>query len=431
MALPRVFISTDLKLTSEEKDDAQSLIHALMYQDKMNIVGISGTASRWGHQNGREVDIDTVIDVYGKDLEKLREHSSAFKSVDELKAVSHQGATVIAPNQGYATATASSEAIIAEAKKAAAAGEKLNVLTWGGETDIAQALYDAPGIAPHVRLFTIDDQDPNAKEFIESNFKGKLDMWVDNMSAFRGVYGSPNSDDIIKGWYETNAKDHGALGDFFAKLSGDIFNESGVKMGDSPTVFRFLSGNQNDPTQESWGGEFREVSDRYYTDHTNQAFKWGSTDGALTIYEDRDAWLGSFANRFDWLKDTGNKPTEPVASGNGSDTITVKVSGDHYQGDPNFVIKVDDKVIDYTNPVKAAHDDREWETFTFKGQFDADSIQKHKIEIQFNNDNWSGISGTEGFDRNLYVDEVTFNGKVNGSDAIFKTNATQAWLFEL
>jgi hypothetical protein len=58
MALPRVFISTDLKLTSEEKDDAQSLIHALMYQNKMNIVGIAGTASRWDHQNGRVTDID-------------------------------------------------------------------------------------------------------------------------------------------------------------------------------------------------------------------------------------------------------------------------------------------------------------------------------------------------------------------------------------
>ena len=52
MSLPRVFISTDLRLSSEEKDDAQSLIHALMYQDEMNIVGIAGTASHHGHQDG-------------------------------------------------------------------------------------------------------------------------------------------------------------------------------------------------------------------------------------------------------------------------------------------------------------------------------------------------------------------------------------------
>ena len=48
MARPRVFISTDLRLASEEKDDAQSLIHALLYQDKMNIVGINGTGLALG-----------------------------------------------------------------------------------------------------------------------------------------------------------------------------------------------------------------------------------------------------------------------------------------------------------------------------------------------------------------------------------------------
>jgi hypothetical protein len=414
MALPRVFISTDLKLTSEEKDDAQSLIHALMYQDKMNIVGIAGTASKWGIQNGLEADIDAVIDVYGKDLAELREHSPAFKSVDALKAVSHQGATAIAPWQGYATATASSNAIIAEAKAAAAAGEKLNVLTWGGETDLAQALHDDPSIAPHVRFFNIDNQDPHAKEYINNNFKGKLDMWVDDMSSFLGVYASPDSRDIIKGWHETHAKGHGALGDFFSKLSSDIFNVSGVKMGDSPTVFRFLSGDQNDPTQESWDGEFRKVSEGYYTDRTDQAFNWGRTNGAHTIYEDRDAWLGSFASRFDWLKDT----------------ITVKVSGDNYQGDPNFVIKVDGKTIDYTNLVTAIHDKDEWQMFTFKGEFDTTGTQTHSIEIQFNNDKWSGTPGTEGFDRNLYVDEVTFNSIVNDIDATFVHNATKGWLFE-
>jgi hypothetical protein len=80
MALPRVFISTDLRLSSEEQDDAQSLIHALLYQDKMNIVGHCGTASKWGHQNGRVGDIDTIIDVYARDHATLEAHDPAFKS---------------------------------------------------------------------------------------------------------------------------------------------------------------------------------------------------------------------------------------------------------------------------------------------------------------------------------------------------------------
>jgi Protein of unknown function (DUF1593) len=312
MSRARVFISTDLRLSSEEKDDAQSLIHALLYQDKIDIVGIAGTASKWGHQNGRVSDIDKIIDVYGQDYAKLAPKSSGFKTAAELKAISHQGAVATAPSAGYSKATASSKAIIAEAQKAAAAGETLNVLTWGGETDLAQALHDDPSIAPHIRFFNIDKQDPNAHNYIAQNFKGELDMWVDNQSTFRGMHNTPEGRSLIKGWHEANAKGHGALGDYFAKLSGDIFNVSGVKMGDSPTVLRFLTGNQNDPTQESWGGEFRKVSEGYYTDKTDGdlAFGWGNTKGAMTIYEDRAAWLKSFAERLDWLK--GGEPQEPT-----------------------------------------------------------------------------------------------------------------------
>jgi Protein of unknown function (DUF1593) len=305
MAKPRVFISTDLRLSSEEKDDAQSLIHALMYQDKMNIVGINATASRWGHQNGRVADIDKIIDVYGKDLPELQEHASGFKGVAALKAASHQGAMSIAPSAGYRSATEGSTAMILEAKKAAAADEKLNIIVWGGETDVAQAVHDDPSIAPHIRLFAIGGQDPHADRYLKANFKGDFDMWVDSQSTFRGVYQSPTSKSIIKGWHEKHADNHGALGDFFAGLSGDIFNVSGVKMGDSWTTLRFLSGTQSDPTKESWGGEFRKVSDGYYTDKTDDAldFNRSGTDGAMTIYEGRAAWLGSFANRFDWLLD--------------------------------------------------------------------------------------------------------------------------------
>ncbi|WP_299365643.1 nucleoside hydrolase-like domain-containing protein, partial [uncultured Paracoccus sp.] len=312
MPLPRVFISTDLRLTSEEKDDAQSLVHALLYQDKMNIVGIAGTASKHGHQNGRVGDIDRIIDVYARDHAKLEAHSSAFKSADELKAVSWQGALETAPWQGYSSPTESSRAIIAEAKKAAAAGEKLNVLTWGGETDLAQALHDDPSIAAHVRFFNISSQDPDAYDYIKKNFMGELDLWVDNQSTFRGMYQTPTSSDIIKGWHEENARDHGALGDFFADLSGDIFDQAGVKMGDSPTVLRFLSGDQDDPAKESWGGEFIKVSDGYYTDNPHPDLDLGdrwNTKGAMTIYEDRAAWMNDFASRLDWLKEDVPTPT--------------------------------------------------------------------------------------------------------------------------
>jgi hypothetical protein len=97
----------------------------------------------------------------------------------------------------------------------------------------------------------------------------------------------------------------------FSDLSGDIFNVSGVKMGDSPTVLRFLNGDQDDPSKESWGGEFVEVSPGYWTDNPSSSADLDrpNTTGAGTIYEDRDAWLNDFEERFDWLKD--DAPSNP------------------------------------------------------------------------------------------------------------------------
>jgi hypothetical protein len=425
MAKPRVFISTDLKLTSEEKDDAQSLIHALLYQDKINIVGIAGTASKWGHQNGRVSDIDAIIDVYGKDLAKLQAHASGFKSVAELKAISHQGATAVAPSAGFSSATASSKAIVAEAKKAAAAGETLNVLTWGGETDMAQALHDDPSIAAHVRFFNIGAQDTAAKSYLLKNFKGAFDMWVDNMSTFRGMYATPTAKKIITGWHETHAKGHGALGDYFAKLSGDIFNVSGVKMGDSPTVLRFLSGDQNDPTKESWGGEFRKVSEGYYTDRTDSAFEWGATNGAMTIYEDRAAWLSSLAQRFDWLKSTTAPlppvaPSKPVETGPVTDdALNIRVSGDAGAGglDPVVMILVDG-VHKGSFKVTADHADGAWQTIAIDGNWKAGV--NHKIEVKF----YEKASSQA-----VYLDSVTLNGDTNGTDVtMLKSGNKLYWL---
>ena len=425
MAKPRVFISTDLKLTSEEKDDAQSLIHALLYQDKINIVGIAGTASKWGHQNGRVSDIDAVIDVYGKDLAKLQAHASGFKSVADLKAISHQGATAVAPSAGFSSATASSKAIVAEAKKAAAAGETLNVLTWGGETDMAQALHDDPSIAAHVRFFNIGAQDTAAKSYLLKNFKGAFDMWVDDMSTFRGMYATPTAKKIITGWHETHAKGHGALGDYFAKLSGDIFNVSGVKMGDSPTVLRFLSGDQNDPTKESWGGEFRKVSEGYYTDRTDSAFEWGATNGAMTIYEDRAAWLSSLAQRFDWLKSTTAPlppvaPSKPVETGPVTDdALNIRVSGDAGAGglDPIVMILVDG-VHKGSFKVTADHADGAWQTIAIDGNWKAGV--NHKIEVKFYEKSSSQA---------VYLDSVTLNGDTNGTDVtMLKSGNKLYWL---
>jgi hypothetical protein len=125
--------------------------------------------------------------------------------------------------------------------------------------------------------------------------------------------------------------------------------------------------------------------------------------------------------------DTGRStPATPTTT----DTITVRVNGDDYNGDANFVLTLDGRTIDPTNLVTANQNMGEWQTFTFTGDFDLDGLQNHRVGIKFDNDAWGGPAAPH-LDRNLYVDSVTFNGTVNNADAAYYTNGERYWDFAI
>ena len=324
MTIPRIFITTDLQMISGvnlidgDKDDVQSLIHSLLYQDKYNIVGIASSTSRWQPGKNDADLIHKVLDVYERDEGALDPGGNSFKTADELHAITYQGTKYLSGSSGLVAPTAASAAIIKAARGAEADGVPLYVTTWGGMGDIARALHDAPDIAGTVRLLSVSGQaqEPNAYAYIKSHFGGKGDLWwIDDATSHRGVYGSPDSKDLISdGWALTNAKGHGALGTMFYENTQDVRglggSVDGVKMGDSSTIFYLIdSANNDDPTAESWGGEHRKIGDKMWTDRTDNAFNWANTNGARTIYEDRAAWTSDFARRLDWLKDSTTTTT--------------------------------------------------------------------------------------------------------------------------
>lgn len=468
MARPRVFISTDMQmitgvnLIDGDKDDVQSMVHALMYQDKINIVGIASSTSRWQPGKNDEKFIHHVIDEYAADHAKLASHGKAgdFKTAAQLHAITYQGTKSRAGTDGYPSATEASAAIIKEARAAKAAGEKLYVVTWGGVGDLTRALHDAPDIASSIRLISSAGslQEPNAYKYLVKNFAGQKGFWwVDVNDTLEGVYASETvrlpavSLDEVKEF----AYGHGNLGTFFYENSQDLRGTggtySGVKMGDSPGIFYLIdNADNNDPTAESWGGEYRKVKTDYWTDRTDSgsALKYSGSDGARTIYEDRAAWLGDFKARFDWLKGGASAPTPPAdkpvpepapkpvptpsqpaptPADPDLDQVSVRVSGTKFQGDPNFRLLVDGKTVDAKNLVSADFKKGEWQTFTFTGDFDKAGTQKHSVSIQFDNDFNGGSRG----DRNIFVDSVTFNDKVNDLDAKLTSNTIKHWDFML
>ncbi|MBO1909674.1 DUF1593 domain-containing protein [Microvirga sp. 3-52] len=453
---PKVFISTDMQMITGvnnrngDKDDVQSLVHALMYQDKIDIRGIMSSTSRWQPGANDEKFIHHVIDEYAADrstLEAKTGNTGAFKTAAELHAVTYQGTKKLAASSSdLPSANEATAALIKEARTAKADGEVLYVLTWGGLGDVARALKDAPDIASAIRFISCSgpNQEPDAYAYMKANWAGKGGLWwIDSQTTQRGIYAQEDQrlpPEVTLSQVKEFADGHGNLGTFFYENSQDLRGTgdtySGLKMSDSNGILYLIDqANNSDPTAESWGGEYSLAGTTYWRDRTDTASKldWSGSNGARTTYEDRAAWLGDFKARFDWLQKDGAStpetpptpvptPTPPTAN----DTITVRVSGTGYNGDPNFAFVVDGKIIDSTNIVMADYKASEWQEFTFTGNFDADiGAQSHRVGIKFNNDLNGGSRG----DRNLYVDQVTFNGEVNTLDAKLTSNGTKYWDF--
>jgi hypothetical protein len=248
---PRILISTDIGGT--DPDDFQSMIHLLMYADRFQIEGL--VSSPFG--NGRKKHILDMIDLYEKDLSKLKKHSSGFPAPGALRKITKQGAIPEAPYKGYTTATEGSNWIISCAKKKS--DQPLWVLVWGGIEDVAQALHDAPEIKENIRVYWIGG--PNKKWGINSYTyiaEHHPDLWMIEANAtYRGWFMDSESPKNLTGkaYYGTYIRGRGAMGkDFINYYKGEI------KMGDTPSLAYLMKGNPDNPTGESWGGSFTRIN---------------------------------------------------------------------------------------------------------------------------------------------------------------------------
>ena len=98
-------------------------------------------------------------------------------------------------------------------------------------------------------------------------------------------------------------------------------------------------------------------------------------------------------------------------------TIAVHVSGDEYQGLPEFRLLADGQQVGGIHTLTADHALGQWQTVNF--ELDA-SIPLDDIRVEFLNDAYGGSADK---DRNLYVDLIEVNGaKLLSQDAIYDRN---------
>lgn len=364
--MPKVIISTDIG--GNDKDDGQSLIHALLYADKIDYRGIIATSS---DERGVDATAPTkaIFDAYAKDLPNLRKFGD-YPSADAVRKLFTQGA--LEEKSWPDKLTDGSQLIIDEAR-AASPGDPLYLLAWGPLHDIARALYEAPDIVPNVRVYSIygegqDDKNPQAFEWMNRAIANDPDyaklFWINAEDTFRGMYASAsgsNSPNPNVQWVEDNVKGQGALGDlFYDKFTFDLYYEGtthGLKMGDTPSLLYLLDDVSNDnPRLSSWGGSFAKtgVGENTWGDRSDAPL--GKYDGAATVFQHRDAAWGDFAERLKIAageyspsvsQNVDSESDQDQSTDDGSDSGSIRPSlatsfedfgtnaGSVYKGDPD------------------------------------------------------------------------------------------------
>ncbi|PPQ27550.1 carbohydrate-binding domain-containing protein [Rhodopila globiformis] len=117
---------------------------------------------------------------------------------------------------------------------------------------------------------------------------------------------------------------------------------------------------------------------------------------------------------------TSTPPSSPPPST--TSTITLNVSEDAYQGDAQFIVKVDGTQVGGTMIASALHSSGDSNVFVLTGNWASGS---HQVAIQFLNDAYGGTAST---DRNLYVNAIAFNGQTeSGTSAALYTNSTRTF----
>lgn len=288
----RVIICSDIG--GSDEDDNQSMVHYLLYSDLFDTEGIISSPP----MAGRKQNILEVINVYAKDYPVLRTYSNQYPTPRYLRSISKQGAIDPAPAAGYSQPTEGSQWIIRQAHRPDP--RPLYVLVWGSITDVAQALHDDPSIKDKIRVYFIASwnrrQDPNAFRYIDEHHQ---DTWfIQCETTFRGWYmGGDQSGDLgNRSFVEEHAKDHGALGDYFAPLKN-----GSIKMGDTPSVAYLLRGKPDDPTSPHWGGRFVRKQGRphWWIDDPDPEWTIDDRPGARTVSQWREAYLRDFQRRLE------------------------------------------------------------------------------------------------------------------------------------
>lgn len=315
---PRLLVLTDI---GGDPDDQQSMTRLMLYANEFDIEGLiasaSGTPGELKEKVTKPELIRNTIEAYGEVRPKLVQHAKGYPTKEELLAVVKSGN----PNRGREAIgegkdTEGSRWIIAMADQKDS--RPLNISIWGGQTDLAQALWRVrqdrgeaglKNFISKLHIYDINDQD-KIVDWIWAEFPG---MWYilasapkgkdKRTGAYRGVYLGGDESLTSADWINAHVKEnHGALGALYPMKTYTAPNpHKTMKEGDTPSWFYFLPnglGEAAHPEFGGWGGRFKIETESIYRDAADSLD--GITEPRIGVSRWRPAFQNDFAARLDW-----------------------------------------------------------------------------------------------------------------------------------
>src|SRR5262245_3796145 len=337
---PRLLVLTDI---GADPDDQQSLVRLLLNTNEFEIEGLivssSGTTGKRAQHVTRPELVREMVAAYARVLPNLSKHAAGYPATGELMArikVGNPERGLIAIGESHDTEA--SRWIIAVGDKVDA--RPLLVAIWGGQTDLAQALWrvktdrGAGGLRAFIsrlRIYDVADQDSIAA-WMQEQFPGLFYIQAGaplgrdkREGVFRGMYLGGDESLVSREWMETNIRqNHGPLGALYPPRTWTAPNpHAAMKEGDTPSWFFFLPHGLSDTAHPGWGGfggRFEPNASGVYRDAADHVGE--VTDARATVWRWRPAFQADFQARLDWcVADAFEKANHPpVAMLNGDRT---------------------------------------------------------------------------------------------------------------
>lgn len=309
----RVVVTSDMppigvvkagKVPAEQKsdpDDMQSIVRFLLFSNELDVEALIATSGTFANKANKQ-NILSVISCYDRVYNKLRQRDPNYPAPEHLRSVTFQGRNGTwgrkgTENIGEGNDSEASDALISIVDKPDPRPVYISV--WGDCSVVAQAVWkvrqkrtseEQEAFIRKLRIHQIATQDGSIG-WLRENFPTLF--IIHSEKTYQGMFGG---DDPISNldWINTNIRQgHGPLCSIYPY---EGIGCTGVCEGDSPAFLWLISANRglNDPdqpTQESWGGQFRKDGNRnHYIDGP----------GPASISKWRKDFQREFAERADW-----------------------------------------------------------------------------------------------------------------------------------